>query len=314
MRLIQENVSDALTTINLMFLKHHSLSAQTALKDVQHVVVLHDQELSLWCRDNADFKEVARSNTDAKESGRYTLLKQVSHIPVLLVSILQPVFDQALPLVDLMADIAQLKEQLLLLQSNKMQLPKSHAIDNIVARSLWFIDQLKTGLEKNVIERLLMIYLKEICEDINSNSNLAAEAQLKSLQVVERWLDEHMLALKSTRVIIVAPHGPRNGLIEQQYFERLYAKHHLLNQADHRIFYVEMLPKDMLKIDIPKDLIRDFLGACELNKRIGQWMFSNSKALFSDVMHEYAGVHLEKLISKHEEPIGKCPLSLFNKK
>lgn len=288
------NVKERLAALNEKFLYQHRINGKSALHHVHHVVVLFDAKLSLWHKvENIRFAQIASAQTGAKQN-EYTLLKQISHIPVLLMSLLQPVLDDLSTINDIHSTIDEVRTELNSLATDLVKDPATAVHINMVLKSLWLLDNIKNSPSDNT-KKLVNIYLRTIHHDLKEKARAATQVQLTSMRVIEDWLKQYHIELKATRVLIVGTHGPRNKLVEQQFLEALYEKHGLTDQVDDRIFYVEMLPKNMSSLDIHQDLIQEFLGSCELNKHIGHWTFNNKKAMFADILHEHGPSVLKDL-------------------
>jgi hypothetical protein len=123
----------------------------------------------------------------------------------------------------------------------------------------------------------------------------ATELQLCGLdQLISRWLLDFSIDFKSTYINIIGARGPKEGLIEKQYFDMLRKKHgaSLENTPSGGIIYSEMLPEQMdihystLVNELARDLISQDIGASVLKSR---------QAMYRDVLSSFAKPILDKL-------------------
>lgn len=300
---IRENLNQQLAAINQSFLSEHKNAGICMLAKIKHVVILSSGNLELWRKhDEAiTYCMIARVETAAKNEC-YTLLKSLAHIPVLIVSILQKMEDPHERLTALRHKLQQLAKDLI--QIDEYSLNQNL---NLVEESINLLNELLRGtLSKSAMSHLVAEYMRRIKPDLDRCGYGATHAQLSSLKAITReWHNNHQIDWIASRVLIVAPHGPRQQLIEQQFFEDVYHRLAITNPVDNKIYYVEMLPSQIDKLDMHKDLIEGFLSSSEINKKIGLDVFSDEQAMFTDRLADYAPSVLKAL--KAESGSGQCP-------
>jgi hypothetical protein len=144
----------------------------------------------------------------------------------------------------------------------------------------------------------------QLVQDIKSiNMNYlarATELQLKGIhQIVSRWMSSEEVVLVNSHVLIVTSHGPREGLIEKQYFLDLFSKQGIVDaeKESGHIICVEMLPEQIATVK--QSSIINFLKKQQLNRQIGQNMLGDSNAMKKDVLSQYAPPVLEQLCPLH---------------
>ncbi|HLF66336.1 MAG TPA: hypothetical protein VI522_01835, partial [Gammaproteobacteria bacterium] len=138
----------------------------------------------------------------------------------------------------------------------------------------------------------------------------AAELQIESMdKIMTEWISTYNITLEKTRVLIVVAHGPRDNLIEGEYYKYLFKKFKIASPESY-IYKIEMLPDQMATIDVEKDLIHDFLSGQQLNAEIASTMLGDKEAMRKDVLAKYAPSILEKLpphVITEEGSKPRCP-------
>ncbi len=302
---LKQSLNQQLAAINNCFLDEHKKAGLRMLAKIKHVVVLSNGTLELWQRNEHVIKytAIARVETAARNEC-YTLLKSLAHIPVLIVSILQKAENYHDELTALLGKLQQLAKDLPAVQDYSL-----NQNVNLIHESIELLQQLlRCPSSKHEIASLVNEYMKHIKNDLDRCGQGATHAQLSSLKAItHEWQSKNQIDWHASRILIVAPHGPRQKLIEQQYFEELYHQLAIANPIDNKIYYVEMLPSQIEKLDVHKDLIEGFLSASEINKIIGSAVFDDEQAMFTDRLADYAPQVLETL--KAESGSSRCPLS-----
>jgi hypothetical protein len=154
------------------------------------------------------------------------------------------------------------------------------------------------------LRALQVQYLDEMKSINESYAAKATKLQLNGIhQIMSQWIEEYKIQLDSTRVLIVSAHGPRNDLIEKQYFLDMYAKQGFID-AEHgssHIICVEMLPEQSAIVS--KELLIEFLRKHQINRQVGVNMLGDSTAMDKDVLGQYAPEVLKKLCPYHAKAL-----------
>lgn len=292
--------------INKDFLDEHELAAKLSLLTIDHVIIYVEGDLKLWQRaEGSNFKEIASIASAAK--GRlYKILKEVGHIPVLLTSMIEPIIKGLCNLQHKKnaLDVLSVELKAIYKQTYPLLTQLGNEIDmSIIIGAIELLEIIKTQPFTQIeLKNLLKTYLNKIKPTIGLISRMATNIQLTSCNdIVMEWLKHVSLDLEKTRVLVVGTHGPRNGLIEMQYFESLYLTRGLKDVEDDKVYYVESLLSHIAKINIKEDLIEGFLAGSEINKNIGDLILDDSKGMFQDVLHAYAPSVLEHLFETEQQ-------------
>ncbi|WP_058527938.1 hypothetical protein [Legionella erythra] len=148
------------------------------------------------------------------------------------------------------------------------------------------------------ISALLQSLLSSVQELNTRCASYATKIQLQGMhRILLNWVEKYSIQAKYTRSLIVTASGPREQLIERQYFEEMLAKQNLKNDEKgiRYIHTIEMLPQQIATVT-DKELI-GFLQRHELNSDIGKNMLNNPLGMDKDVLGEHAPGVLK----------GKCP-------
>lgn len=235
----------------------------------------------------------------------YKLLKTISHLSVWLGMILKSIGSGAIALSHREHALGELKKMIGLLQ--KLDDIHLHRHKLVIEKTLSALEQAILCSELEQVQELYRNYLKWV-HDVNIEyAKEATELQLTGLDtIITAWQDKYAVDLNASRVLIVGPHGPREGLIEKQFFQNMYLHHggKGAEKDNQHVIYVEMLPEQMGTIAIPT-LIKNFLGGHQINKTIGRDMLGDEYAMFKDVLASYAGPILDKLHHRKDA----CPYS-----
>lgn len=147
----------------------------------------------------------------------------------------------------------------------------------------------------------------------------AAYVQLTGIhQITSRWI----LDYKKTRVLISVAEGPKNELIEAQYFQELYRAHGIHAENAQYLHYVVMLPKQLSAVT--SGCLIEYLKARILNQTIAQHMLGCPKKYESDILGHFAQKIIRELMQqdskryhsffrapKDKEPhLRACPFSM----
>jgi len=267
-------------------LELHSECAKYYTSNIDSVIIYLNGYLYLLSGNNLVDKSMSdylREETPARKPG-YNKLKTMAHISANINIILLP-YLTGKTLCGSYIPIALNK-----LSEYISGLKKSQGSDSIFDDTLKYIELLKDCKNKGEMEKVLREYNKLSLNKNMQLCKLSAKLQINGInKIISKWKSEGYLASGNTKIIIAGSQGPRKKLIEKQYFERQY--------GTESVTYVEMLPKQLLNVT-PYDLLERLLED-EQNKTIGDYMFSNSEALFEDILGDHAKEPLEAL--------SKCP-------
>lgn len=262
----------------------HRAASKPALAHVQSVIIYKNEELSLWHKKTDDFSLIA---SKVIINDYYRLLKNITHIPVLIrmhdipytaekKSALKKEQDEMKVITNnLEVSAEDYETQMQILKKSEAFLSWALSCEEVAIKWQKKLDQYTASLQ----------------DEIDHNCRRTTQIQLTHLhETLNNWQEDYALKMENSRTIIVGPHGPRNGLIEKQYFLELYKNVLGIKNAENdRLYYVESLPTHIAKINIKSDLIDGFLGLAELNKSLGVVAKDGSpKTMFSDILKNYA--------------------------
>ncbi|KTD46441.1 hypothetical protein [Legionella quateirensis] len=151
------------------------------------------------------------------------------------------------------------------------------------------------------IKSIQVQFLQEMKSINETYASTATRLQLNGLhQTIAQWMSKFNLYLDSSRVLIVSSHGPREDLIEKQYFLDLYAQHGIedAEKGSSHVICVEMLPEQIATVS--KESLIDFLRKHQLNMMIGHNMLGDPQAMNKDVLGQYAPEVIKNLCPYHE--------------
>lgn len=301
--LSKASTATVLGELNQRFLDSHHHSRHASLAQVNHVLVYHLGELSFWNKAEDGFYQLGCQQL-LQVGDAYDQLKKVVHVPVYLQTLLlmsgEPDKLKLLQLklcLDHLLLQPEFQSQSEAAAHQRSLLLKTKALLDLALRS-----PPDPALYREGVNRLFL----DLKGELAYLRQRATELQLERLQTkVEEGIRNYRMDLRRCRVLVTGPHGPREGLIEVQYFERLFQEKLGLRSAlNDRVYYSESLPAQLKKIDIKRDLIEGFLANAEVNKSIGVSYAHDKKALFSDVLARSAPLALAGLFKK---PRG-CPM------
>lgn len=294
-----------LSALNAQFLQEHEHVSQLMSIDIDNVLIYKGDTLSLWKKVDTTYNEVDKTIPTANQ--RYTRLKQISHISVLVKSKIDKLILNSSPPEVILRELNNLANQIHLLTDH---LKDIHADDkesqstilehtNMLIKSVCLSEQ---PMRSSNLRDMQCTYVENIKKSILYNNKTAALVQLSGLhELMERWEVNHRIDPEKCRVIIVSPHGPKSGRIETQYFTRwLQDKLNLNDINDKLVYSIESLPSKIDALDCKKDLIEGFLLAAELNKKIGEDLLGSSEAMFVDILAPYAEHALSLIFHQSE--------------
>ena len=272
------------------------MASMAALKEIDAVIVFKCGVLSLWLNHGTDFEE---TETPLITSEDYHALKSACHTPIILLDAIKSECLSKTEMQEVHAYAQQCLTQLGGMRKKKHQ----DCIANIMNRTMDCVEQLshsvRLTLQDEVVIKIISEYKISISADIDYLSAQAATMQLNLLhETTQQWILKYNLDLSKTRVLLVAPHGPRKGLIEMQYYLKLFEQN-LLNRPikDNYVYYVEMLGSQLGSIKVKEQLINEFLAREEQNKTVASWLLDNPLGMQQDVLKEQAPEIISQLLS-----------------
>jgi hypothetical protein len=310
------------------FLDEHLQCGQTKLLNVHHLMVYLNGKLSLLqTTANGQYETIDEIATPAKQEP-YLLLKIMSHYAVRLHMLLDGIIKGEVSLSHVAEKLYPLREQLVTLKQNYQNIARSEL--HVIDLTLVNIERASSCVDIRQFKDLSECYLREMAPHHERYGRKATELQLNGLEkIISEWLDNYAINLKSTYIVIVGSRGPKKGLIELQYFQRLRSRHGIIdvNTLSGGIIYTEMLPEQMNNVSLPtivSDVARDLAS-----QEIAEGILGDRTAMHRDVLSRHAGPTLTalevegpKLISERvsalwssfwkppeeSKPKSKCPL------
>lgn len=257
--------------------------------------------LSLWGKNvhNNILYEIDSRGTPALDE-QYNLIKSISHCSVWLNLILQSVIDEA-------ELNKQHEEDLNSVRTSLMELKRLRPVEinselAVINKILNYISKILKARSLIQMHSLQIKYLEDMKSINESYASLATKLQLTGLhEIVSQWISTLNIQLDSSRILIVSAHGPREDLIEKQYFLDLYAKQGMMDaeKGTSHIICVEMLPEQIATVS--KDSLIDFLKKHQLNMSIGRNMLGDPQAMNKDVLGAYAPDVLKTICPFHAQ-------------
>lgn len=283
-----------LKKLNNEFLVAHHQSAKTALKNIPHVIVYHQNELSLWKACDSGYQSVEKVKIVTSHD-EYTAIKTIVHIPLYIQTVLQsdlPLEKNALLVYR--NDLLLLQQQLIEQKVSTQDLVNKLAV---VKRTLMILE---TMLIKGKQEEMLTAYLQTVKPAMVYLSQRVTDIQLERFKIaLDRIHKEYEVNASTCRVIVTGAHGARNGLIETQLLSQYYQKKTGVSEVlNNIVYYSESLPQHISTIDISRDLINSFLANAELNKSYGCKYAQDKTMMFKDVLSPYASSTIMRLFKK----------------
>lgn len=281
--------------LNESFHQEHHNASLYLLDQIPTVLIYKEGILFLWERIGDTYREKKYQQIVGRE---YTLLKDVAHIPALILTTIHPYLFGIKQYSDYLNDLATILSHLRSLSNSAAIFPDSDQDSQLImiTKSIKLIEFLSITANQDQVGTSVKCYMQDIQPHLEHNKKSATELQLKSLHYsIRNWSGNDNLQLEKSRVLIVGLHGSRQRMIEMQYFVKLYQDLGFRDVEDDMLYYVEVLPSHIEKIDILNDLIINFLGGAEVNKLIGQTILGTSKGMFSDVLYNHAPTVLDEL-------------------
>ncbi len=299
----------AAETIKKEFLEsHYQYAKQQPLIGINHVIIYHKGSLALLEK-KPDEALVERELVDTPAlQTEYNLIKSMAHLSVWLNIILDSIIAKAKQTKQHQTGLLSIRAHLELLKKSDDTLIKNEykVIDSLIA----VIDKIMVSSIEEV-KKIQKFYLAQISIINMSYSQKATELQLNGMsQVISSWIEKHKLNLKDTRVLIVCAHGPKQDLIETQYFLHLYKQAGMANAE--QLGYV--LPVTMLAEQIAtlsQEHLINFLRKHQMNSLIGERMLDDPNAMNSDVLGKFAPPVLEKQKCPFHQISSYLKFSLF---
>lgn len=293
------------------FLDEHLQCGQTKLRNVHHLMVYLNGKLSLLHRTvNGQYETIDEIATPAKQEP-YLLLKIMSHYAVRLHMLLDGIIKGDIHLSHVAEKLNPLREQLVTLKQNYQNIVKSEL--HVIDLTLVTIERASSCADIHQLKDLSDGYLREMANHHERYGRQATEFQLNGLEkIISEWLDNHAINLKSTYIVIVGARGPKKGLIEFQYFQRLRSRHGItnVNTLSGGIIYTEMLPEQMNNVSlltIVNDVARDLAS-----QDVAQGMLGDRTAMHRDVLGRHAGTVLADLEAGEPKLITECMSALWS--
>ena len=231
---------------------------------------------------------------------RYNLLKSTTHLSVWMNMVLQSINDKKMKIEAHVGDLKKIKIHLIYLISLVQMVEEFHLLEKMIL----IVNQIIVIEDLGEIKSQSVTYLKEMGPINNKFSAQVVALQLNGMhQIVNYWLKDKPIDLDKTRILIVSPKGPREGLIEKQYFLDLFAKEglHDAEKGSGHILNVEMLPEHISTVSTSS--LIEFLQKHEINIGIGKTMLNNPQAMNKDILAPFAPEVLSRL----------CPVSRISK-
>lgn len=278
--------------IGSKFMNIHKNEAPTHLSTVKNIIIYHGGLTELWKKDTSgDYNQAGIASTAAAQDV-YKVRKNLSHLAVSI-----NVLASSFALVADEDSFSRIHAAAGSMFGTLGLLPKS-----IQTEYALLIEASASALLRLAASTSSRMEVADACRKYNGITKIilqeyakeSAQVQIISLEnIMDKWTQEHHILPEDTKALIVVAHGPRQKLLETQYFEQ-WGKGKL------QIFPVEMLPAQMSSINVKKDLILGFLAEQLLNQQIGKRMLDDENAMFKDILAPYAEEILEKFPSKEE--------------
>jgi hypothetical protein len=181
----------------------------------------------------------------------------------------------------------KLRESLMILLDRFSDSIRDHQV--VIHRTISIIDEVLSERSYQRMQELLEIYIKDVGDYLEQYGRQAATYQITGLDdIVSKWLIDYSIDLSSTYIIIAGTRGPREGLIEMQYFNRLRKWHgmSLENTRSDGVIYSEMLPHQQKDLDY-LTLMNDLAGYLH-NRSVAQCVLNDPNAMNRDILARHA--------------------------
>lgn len=270
------------------------------LADIQHVIIYLHGKLHLWQKASLGcFEEIDQAETPALMDP-YILRKTLIHLHVEIHLILNALYEGNLSLKTAYTELERISMALKAISDFQ----ETDLCQDMIQLMRDAIYKARQSIDIDEIAALKQKYFQEISPIVQRYTKEAAHIQLEGLNViVNHWSEDHTIHLPASRVIVVGAKGPRQGMIEVQYFENLYYQNMQMNEEYVR--YAESPAASISNIQIP-DLI-DELAKHDLNQWVGQEMLGDKNAMNKDVLAEFASEYLDNLSKETDMPERCCP-------
>lgn len=273
------------------FLKLHSQYAESqSLEDIDSIITYLNGKLSLWHKPvDKNFIEIQMTATPALEE-EYKLIKSISHLSVSFVLVLQNIIENRKKTITHTNDLQLIKNQL---QRLNHIITKNELALIIINTTRHAIEKIEQTQCVDKIQCTQTLYLLETTKTLEHLAYQAVQLQLNGInKIIPAWIKTH--PLQKTRVLIACTKGPKEDLIEKQYFQWLYQQIGIENpEQKNYIFCIEMLPEQLTTIE--SSCLISFLKNHQLNSQIGKIMLGDPQAMNKDVLGKYASDILPNL-------------------
>ncbi|WP_298625689.1 hypothetical protein [uncultured Legionella sp.] len=296
---VPRSAKDISTQIRTYFLdSHRHYAGLEPLKDIDFVTIYLNGSLSLWGKKNDNkLYEINSQETPALQD-EYNIIKSVSHSTVWLHLILQSIIGHSKINKHHQIDLQRLEFSLLDLYALSQRMSRERTVIQQILNYVYLIPEMKHLTEFQALYTQYLVAVKSVNEVYASK---ATQLQLNGIHhIMSQWTDAYKIQLGAMRVLIVTAHGPRNDLIEKQYFLDLYEKQGFMDAecGSAHILCVEMMPEQSATIS--KESLIDFLRKHQINMQIAANMLGDPMAMDKDILGQYAPGVLKKLCPFHE--------------
>jgi len=294
------------------FLNSHAKHSLFKLKDISHTIIYLRGTLSLLQKtlDNR-FHEIQSVDTAAKEP-TYIVLKSLAHCSVWLDILVDSLIHGDQNHYQFGEESRDLYDQLQMFKQSTH--PEIRAYLPFIKTTMDTIDTIRSASDMKDVTQLYRGHLLQVEDDIKVLGIITTRLQINSLdKIMKDWSSKYKIALRNSRIIISGTQGPREEMIEKEYFKRIFAKIGIYRAEEEKrmVLYAESLIQHIPLIE-HQDLIQ-FLCTNEINKRIGHSMLGDAKAMNKDILGKYASTVLDSLESNKEisekiqENKSRCP-------
>lgn len=279
---------------NQNFLHTHEFLAKHTLKDIQHIVIFLNGKLHLWKQDTpgyyVEIDQVVSPATEDAYNLRKTLIHKSAELNIIWISLNQNIIG----LETMQEEITRIGIELenlaytLELPDNIHQKP----LLDMITPSQEAIFQAKSCCTRQDVVKIQAAYLQAIKPIIKSYGMESTKIQLHGLNnCMKKWSSGYDMALETSRIIVVGGKGPREGMIEIQYFKNCYKNYP--ENPDEYIRYCESPTSSISTVNIPH-LIEEWAKE-RLNQYIALDMLGDIKGMNKDVLASYAPDVLDQM-------------------
>ncbi len=263
--------------MNSQFRKIYATARTDALQSLGPIVVLKEDKIIL--RNKGEEKVVTIITP------QYHLFKSMAHIPLTIFCKLVYKADSKLTSEDL-GELQTFKESFMAASKNLNEWKLSEGLLqkqwNIINPSRDFID--KVVKDGTVSKQSLQDFCRDMGPKCLDNANYSMSIEMSNVdKAVKDWKKElGEEDWRRLRVIIMAPHMPRNEERVMQYF----FKHMKEKKEGHGIVYAENATSD--------EYARDLLGTHVLDREMGVNFFNDPWRMHRDLLSDAARLYLKK--------------------